>query len=97
MINMCGAKTRAGKPCKITTIYENGRCKFHGGLSTGPKTVEGKKRSSMNAKKHKNSEKNVQKSCSKNEPHEKVHLRLVFSIYTNCIPRIEEIICLLLQ
>ncbi len=49
----CGAKTRASTPCKITTIYENGRCKFHGGLSTGPKTEEGKKRSSMNAKKHK--------------------------------------------
>lgn len=47
----CGAKTRAGTSCKITTIYENGRCKFHGGLSSGPKTEEGKKRSSMNAKK----------------------------------------------
>jgi hypothetical protein len=44
----CGAKTRAGTPCKLTVIYENGRCKFHGGLSTGPKTHEGKKRSSMN-------------------------------------------------
>jgi len=50
---ICGAKTRAGTPCKMTAIYENGRCKLHGGLSTGPKTKEGKKRSSMNAKKHK--------------------------------------------
>jgi len=40
----CGAKTRAGTPCKITTIYKSGRCKFHGGLSTGPKTAEGKAR-----------------------------------------------------
>ena len=38
----CGAKTRAGTPCKLTSIYENGRCKFHGGLSTGPRTPEGK-------------------------------------------------------
>ncbi len=44
----CGAKTRAGTPCKRKDIYGSGRCKFHGGLSTGPRTVEGKKRSSMN-------------------------------------------------
>ena len=44
----CGAKTRAGTPCKLRSIYDNGRCKFHGGLSTGPKTPEGKKRSAMN-------------------------------------------------
>jgi hypothetical protein len=50
----CGAKTRAGTPCKLTSIYENGRCKFHGGLSTGPKTPEGKKRSAMNGFKPKN-------------------------------------------
>lgn len=40
----CGAKTRVGGACKRTDIYENGRCKFHGGLSTGPKTPEGKAR-----------------------------------------------------
>jgi hypothetical protein len=40
----CGAKTRAGAPCKLTSIYCNGRCKFHGGLSTGPKTEEGRAR-----------------------------------------------------
>ena len=44
----CGAKTRAGTPCKLSAIYENGRCKWHGGCSTGAKTVEGKKRSAMN-------------------------------------------------
>lgn len=40
----CGAKTRAGTPCKLTSIYRNGRCKLHGGLSTGPTTPEGKAR-----------------------------------------------------
>ncbi|MGB1428683.1 MAG: HGGxSTG domain-containing protein, partial [Cycloclasticus sp.] len=40
----CGAKTKAtGQPCKIKAIYSNGRCKLHGGLSTGPRTVDGKK------------------------------------------------------
>ena len=48
-----GAKTRAGTPCKLASIYRNGRCKFHGGLSTGPKTEEGKKRSAMNGFKRK--------------------------------------------
>ncbi|MGZ9711217.1 HGGxSTG domain-containing protein [Glaciimonas sp. GNP009] len=38
----CGARTRAGTPCKLKSIYCNGRCKFHGGLSTGPKTAEGR-------------------------------------------------------
>jgi hypothetical protein len=49
----CGARTRAGTPCKRKDIYNNGRCKFHGGLSTGPRTAEGKKRSSMNGFKSK--------------------------------------------
>jgi len=44
----CGAKTRAGTPCKQKAIYDNGRCKWHGGLSTGAKTEEGKMRSAMN-------------------------------------------------
>ena len=48
----CEAKTRAGTPCKNSGIkYANGRCKYHGGASTGPKTKAGKKRSSTNAKK----------------------------------------------
>lgn len=40
----CGATTRAGTPCKLTTIYLNGRCKLHGGKSTGAKTRAGRKR-----------------------------------------------------
>lgn len=44
----CGAKTRTGTPCKLTAIYKNGRCKFHGGLSTGPTTAEGKAKAAAN-------------------------------------------------
>lgn len=46
----CEAKTRSGHPCKNDgTNWTNGRCKFHGGASTGPKIPEGKKRVSMNS------------------------------------------------
>lgn len=44
----CGAKTRAGTPCKRTDLWENGRCKFHGGLSTGPTSDAGKTKAAMN-------------------------------------------------
>ena len=44
----CNAKTRAGTSCKQRGLYTNGRCKLHGGLSTGPKTEEGKKKSALN-------------------------------------------------
>lgn len=39
----CGAKAKStGQPCKSKEIHKNGRCKFHGGLSTGPKSATGK-------------------------------------------------------
>lgn len=39
----CGAKAKStGEPCKSTQIFRNGRCKFHGGPSMGPKSDEGK-------------------------------------------------------
>jgi hypothetical protein len=46
----CGAKTRAGTPCKQIALYWSGRCKFHGGLSTGPKTEVGKAKARENGK-----------------------------------------------
>jgi len=36
----CGAKTRRGTPCQCPSM-RNGRCRLHGGLSTGPKTKDG--------------------------------------------------------
>jgi len=39
----CGARTRKGTAC-IRKALRNGRCPNHGGLSTGPKTAEGKAR-----------------------------------------------------
>lgn len=48
----CGARTRAGGKCQAPAVWDkknnkprNGRCRLHGGLSTGPKTPEGKARS----------------------------------------------------
>src|SRR5438132_12171710 len=41
----CGARSkRTGKPCRGAAM-PNGRCKFHGGKSTGPRTPEGLERS----------------------------------------------------
>ena len=36
----CEAKTRKGTPCQAPAM-KNGRCRMHGGKSTGPKTLEG--------------------------------------------------------
>ena len=33
----CGAKTRSGKTCQRYGTKHNGRCRLHGGRSTGPK------------------------------------------------------------
>ena len=38
----CGAKTRSGAPCAKFPIEGKRRCRLHGGLSTGPKTVAGR-------------------------------------------------------
>lgn len=39
----CGARTRKGTPCQCKAL-RNGRCKLHGGLSTGAKTPEGRRK-----------------------------------------------------
>lgn len=40
----CGALTRRGMACKLKSEPGKARCRLHGGLSTGPKTTEGKAR-----------------------------------------------------
>ncbi len=39
----CGAKTHTGNPCQAPAM-SNGRCRMHGGASTGPRTPEGRAR-----------------------------------------------------
>ena len=46
---LCGALTRSGSTCRRKGNKINGRCKLHGGMSTGPKTRAGKIASSRNA------------------------------------------------
>ena len=47
----CGAKTRGGRPCKGPAMA-NGRCRMHGGASTGPRTPEGLERARRARWKH---------------------------------------------
>jgi ribosomal protein L32 len=39
----CGARTRSGAKCRAPAM-SNGRCRMHGGKSTGPRTSEGLER-----------------------------------------------------
>ena len=39
----CGARTRRGRACQGPAM-PNGRCRMHGGASTGPRTPEGLER-----------------------------------------------------
>jgi len=48
---LCGAKCRDGHTCRAKAVVDkltskpiNGRCRMHGGLSSGAKTPEGKER-----------------------------------------------------
>lgn len=51
--NLCGAKScRTARPCCSKPIPGKRRCKWHGGLSTGPKTVEGKAKALANLRQH---------------------------------------------
>lgn len=40
---LCGARTRQGRPC-VRRALRNGRCRNHGGASTGPLTEAGRAR-----------------------------------------------------
>ena len=47
----CGAKTRRGSVCRAPRM-QNGRCRLHGGKSTGPRTAEGLARAQRGNWKH---------------------------------------------
>ena len=40
----CCARTRRGTACQKPQLRGKQRCRFHGGLSTGPRTVDGRAR-----------------------------------------------------
>ena len=40
----CGAKTRRGTACQRPANKKNGRCRLHGGASSGPRTEQGRAR-----------------------------------------------------
>jgi len=48
LTKICGARNRRGLPCQCKLLLKGGRCKFHGGMSTGAKTPEGKARALAN-------------------------------------------------
>ena len=54
----CGARCRDGHPCQAPAVWDrandrprNGRCRLHGGCSTGPRTPDGRRRSREGARK----------------------------------------------
>jgi len=49
---LCSAKTQSGHPCRKPALKRKRRCRLHGGLSTGPKTREGKARIAAAQLKH---------------------------------------------
>ncbi|WP_370644456.1 HGGxSTG domain-containing protein [Ruegeria sp. SCSIO 43209] len=40
----CGAKTRKGSSCQLPVAPGKRRCRYHGGLSTGPTSKQGRAR-----------------------------------------------------
>ncbi len=46
---VCGARSRqTGQPCRLTVLCAGGRCRYHGGRSTGPRSAEGKAKVTAN-------------------------------------------------
>ena len=42
--NECGAMKKSGTACQKSPLKGKNRCRLHGGLSTGPRTAEGRAR-----------------------------------------------------
>lgn len=56
----CGAKTRRGTVCQQAALRGKRRCRHHGGLSTGPRTPEGRARIAAAATRHGNRSKEAE-------------------------------------
>lgn len=50
-LQFCGARTRQGRECRHVAM-RNGKCRFHGGLSTGRRTAEGIERQRIAVTRH---------------------------------------------
>ena len=48
----CLAKTRSGGQCQCPAMKGKDRCRIHGGLSTGPRTTDGKEKVRQAVLKH---------------------------------------------
>ena len=48
----CLAKTRSGGQCQCPAMKGKARCRIHGGLSTGPRTKDGKEKARQAVLKH---------------------------------------------
>ncbi|MEQ1956417.1 HGGxSTG domain-containing protein [Mesorhizobium sp. CN2-181] len=59
----CGAKTRSGGECRMAVISGKHRCRMHGGLSSGPKTAEGRSRIAEAQKRRWQRQKEAQPEC----------------------------------
>lgn len=50
--DLCNARTKSGHYCRSLAL-PSGRCKWHGGMSTGPKTSEGRAKVTQNLRRAK--------------------------------------------
>ncbi len=50
----CGARKKTGEQCQGLAEPGRNRCRFHGGLSDGPKTIDGKIRSLAKLRQYRN-------------------------------------------
>ena len=63
---ICGARRKYdGNPCQAKAL-KSGRCKYHGGMSTGAKTIEGKRKSYANLRQYKNNAKRLEELLGQN-------------------------------
>ncbi len=68
----CTAKTRTGRRCECRAVYDytnkrvrNGKCYMHGGLSTGPLTKEGRRKSLSKLTQYRNNPEKLEEKLNK--------------------------------